>query len=129
MNRKRAGFEVRDVHISHYGRICPIETPEGTNIGLIASLAIYADIDEYGFLITPYRVVKDGKVNGEHKYLRADEEMKAVLAPPDVVDKDGHLQEGPGARPRAGRPGDRRRARKSSTSTSARGRRSPSRRR
>ena len=58
LNRKRAGFEVRDVHISHYGRICPIETPEGTNIGLIASLAIYADIDEYGFLITPYRVVQ-----------------------------------------------------------------------
>src|SRR5687767_8255443 len=91
LNRKRAGFEVRDVHISHYGRICPIETPEGTNIGLIASLAIYADIDDYGFLITPYRVVKDGKVNGQHKYLRADEEMKSVLAPPDAVElgKDG----------------------------------------
>jgi DNA-directed RNA polymerase subunit beta len=94
LNRKRAGFEVRDVHISHYGRICPIETPEGTNIGLIASLSIYADLDEYGFLITPYRVVKDGKVNGEHKYLRADEEMKAVLAPPDIVEKDGHLRKG-----------------------------------
>ena len=94
LNRKRAGFEVRDVHISHYGRICPIETPEGTNIGLIASLSIYADIDEYGFLITPYRVVKDGKVNGEHKYLRADEEMKSILAPPDVVEKDGHLKKG-----------------------------------
>ena len=94
MNRKRAGFEVRDVHISHYGRICPIETPEGTNIGLIASLSIYADLDEYGFLITPYRVVKDGKVNGDHKYLRADEEMKSVLAPPDVVEKDGHLKKG-----------------------------------
>ncbi len=91
LNRKRAGFEVRDVHISHYGRICPIETPEGTNIGLIASLAIYSDIDEYGFLITPYRVVgEDGKVNGQHKYLRADEEMKAILAPPDVVEKDKH---------------------------------------
>ncbi|HEX8524911.1 MAG TPA: DNA-directed RNA polymerase subunit beta [Tepidisphaeraceae bacterium] len=94
LNRKRAGFEVRDVHISHYGRICPIETPEGTNIGLIASLSIYADLDEYGFLITPYRVVKDGKVNGDHKYLRADEEMKAILAPPDVVEKDGHLRKG-----------------------------------
>ncbi len=94
LNRKRAGFEVRDVHISHYGRICPIETPEGTNIGLIASLSIYADLDEYGFLITPYRVVKDGKVNGEHKYLRADEEMKAILAPPDVVEKDGHIRKG-----------------------------------
>src|SRR2546429_7449954 len=94
LNRKRAGFEVRDVHISHYGRICPIETPEGTNIGLIASLAIYADIDDYGFLITPYRVVKDSKVNGQHKYLRADEEMKSVLAPPDAVEKDGHLLKG-----------------------------------
>ena len=94
LNRKRAGFEVRDVHISHYGRICPIETPEGTNIGLIASLSIYSDIDEYGFLITPYRVVKDGKVNGAHKYLRADEEMKTVLAPPDVVEKDNHLRKG-----------------------------------
>jgi DNA-directed RNA polymerase subunit beta len=94
LNRKRAGFEVRDVHISHYGRICPIETPEGTNIGLIASLAIYADLDEYGFLITPYRVVKDGKVNGEHKMLRADEEMKSILAPPDAVEKDGHLKKG-----------------------------------
>src|SRR5215204_6558504 len=94
LNRKRAGFEVRDVHISHYGRICPIETPEGTNIGLIASLSIYADLDEYGFLITPYRVVQDGKVNGAHKYLRADEEMKSVLAPPDVVEKDGHLKKG-----------------------------------
>jgi DNA-directed RNA polymerase beta subunit len=62
LNRKRAGFEVRDVHISHYGRICPIETPEGTNIGLIASLSIFSAIDDYGFLITPYRVVKDGKV-------------------------------------------------------------------
>src|SRR5438477_3608947 len=94
LNRKRAGFEVRDVHSSHYGRICPIETPEGTNIGLIASLSIYADLDEYGFLITPYRVVKDGKVNGDHKYLRADEEMKAILAPPDVVEKEGHLKRG-----------------------------------
>src|SRR5437588_1055330 len=94
LNRKRAGFEVRDVHISHYGRICPIETPEGTNIGLIASLSIYADLDDYGFLITPYRVVEDGKVNGQHKYLRADEEMKGILAPPDAVEKDGHLKKG-----------------------------------
>ncbi|NIA06234.1 MAG: DNA-directed RNA polymerase subunit beta [Actinobacteria bacterium] len=86
LNRKRAGFEVRDVHISHYGRICPIETPEGTNIGLIASLSLYASIDEYGFLITPYRVVTDGKVNGDIRYLRADEEMVTMLAPPDVLD-------------------------------------------
>ncbi len=80
LNRKRAGFEVRDVHISHYGRICPIETPEGTNIGLIASLAIYADVDEYGFLLTPYRVVEGRPASpASIKYLRADEEMKAIL--------------------------------------------------
>jgi len=88
LNRKRAGFEVRDVHISHYGRICPIETPEGTNIGLIASLSIYSTVDEYGFLITPYRKVdKRRQVNGDIEYLRADEEMKTILAPPDVVDQ------------------------------------------
>ena len=107
LNRKRAGFEVRDVHISHYGRICPIETPEGTNIGLIASLSIYSDIDEYGFLITPYRVVKDGKVNGEHKYLRADEEMKAD---PRSAGRRGERRpsaQGLRPGPRAGRSGDR----------------------
>jgi DNA-directed RNA polymerase subunit beta len=85
LNRKRAGFEVRDVHISHYGRVCPIETPEGVNIGLIASLGIYSSVDEYGFLITPYRQVQRGRVDGEVVYLRADEEMRATLAPPDVV--------------------------------------------
>jgi len=89
LNRRRAGFEVRDVHISHYGRICPIETPEGTNIGLISSLAIFATIDEYGFLLTPYRKVKSGKVTNEVEYLRADEEMKAVFAPPSAVEYDG----------------------------------------
>ncbi len=88
LNRRRAGFEVRDVHISHYGRICPIETPEGTNIGLIASLAIFAAIDEYGFLLTPYRKVKNGKVTKEVDYLRADEEMKVIFAPPSAVDTD-----------------------------------------
>ena len=65
LNRKRAGFEVRDVHISHYGRICPIETPEGTNIGLISSLGIYGGVDEYGFLITPYRKIKHGKLTDD----------------------------------------------------------------
>ncbi len=70
LNRKRAGFEVRDVHISHYGRICPIETPEGTNIGLIASLGIYSTVDDYGFLITPYRKVEKHKVNGNIAFLR-----------------------------------------------------------
>ena len=95
LNRKRAGFEVRDVHISHYGRICPIETPEGTNIGLIASLSLYSMVDDYGFLITPYRKVeKDGKL-GQVRYLRADEEMREILAPPEaVVPETGCLSEG-----------------------------------
>ena len=83
LNRKRAGFEVRDVHISHYGRICPIETPEGTNIGLISSLAMYADVDEYGFLITPYRKVTKGKLTEEVVWLRADEESEAFVASAD----------------------------------------------
>jgi DNA-directed RNA polymerase subunit beta len=89
LNRRRAGFEVRDVHISHYGRICPIETPEGTNIGLISSLAIFATIDEYGFLLTPYYKVENGKVTDKVHYLRADEEMRAVFAPPSSVERDG----------------------------------------
>jgi len=92
LNRKRAGFEVRDVHISHYGRICPIETPEGTNIGLIASLSIYATIDEYGFLVTPYRVLENGKVTDEVKLLRADEEFESILSPADAkVDARGKM--------------------------------------
>ena len=91
LNRKRAGFEVRDVHISHYGRICPIETPEGTNIGLIASLGLYSRIDEYGFLQTPYRAIKNGKADKEIVYLRADEEMKITLGPTDAVDLDGKV--------------------------------------
>ena len=95
LNRRRAGFEVRDVHISHYGRICPIETPEGTNIGLISSLAIFTTVDEYGFLLTPYRKVKNGKVTGEVVYLRADEEMKLIFAPPTAVEpKSGKIKEG-----------------------------------
>ena len=84
LNRKRAGFEVRDVHISHYGRICPIETPEGTNIGLISSLSIYAEVDEYGFLITPYKKVHNKKLTDEVVRLRADEESTAKLAPADI---------------------------------------------
>ncbi|GAG41208.1 unnamed protein product, partial [marine sediment metagenome] len=84
LNRKRAGFEVRDVHISHYGRICPIETPEGTNIGLISSLAIYAGVDDYGFLVTPYRKVSKGKITDETVWLRADEEADAYVAPADT---------------------------------------------
>jgi DNA-directed RNA polymerase subunit beta len=85
LNRKRAGFEVRDVHISHYGRICPIETPEGTNIGLISSLSIYASVDEYGFLITPYRKLHRRKVLDEVYWLRADEESLVHLAPADTL--------------------------------------------
>ncbi len=84
LNRKRAGFDVRDVHISHYGRICPIETPEGTNIGLITSLGLYAGVDEFGFLVTPYRVVRNGKPTDEIHYLRADEEEEAFVAPADA---------------------------------------------
>lgn len=84
LNRKRAGFEVRDVHISHYGRICPIETPEGTNIGLISSLSIFAEIDEYGFLITPYRKIEASRLTHDVVKLRADEEGELRLAPADV---------------------------------------------
>ncbi len=92
LNRKRAGFEVRDVHISHYGRICPIETPEGTNIGLISSLAIYASVDDYGFLVTPYRVVKKGAVTNDIQLLRADQEAAATLGPADAaLDPSGKL--------------------------------------
>ncbi|MHC4395922.1 MAG: DNA-directed RNA polymerase subunit beta [Planctomycetota bacterium] len=95
LNRRRAGFEVRDVHISHYGRICPIETPEGTNIGLIASLAIFSSVDEYGFLLTPYRKVKNGALTDKVEYLRADEEMKVIFTPPSTVDPEtNRLYEG-----------------------------------
>ncbi len=80
LTRERAGFEVRDVHPTHYGRICPIETPEGANIGLISSLAIYANINELGFIETPYRVVKDGRVTDEVVYLSASKEKGHIIA-------------------------------------------------
>ncbi|MEX0705336.1 MAG: DNA-directed RNA polymerase subunit beta, partial [Nitriliruptoraceae bacterium] len=80
LSRERAGFEVRDVHPSHYGRMCPIETPEGPNIGLIGSLATYARINEYGFVETPYRKVVKGKVTDDIEYLTADEEDRYVVA-------------------------------------------------
>jgi DNA-directed RNA polymerase subunit beta len=80
LNRERAGFEVRDVHPSHYGRICPIETPEGPNIGLISSLGIYARVNKFGFIETPYRKVVNGKVTDKIEYLAADEEENFVIA-------------------------------------------------
>src|SRR5918993_3164247 len=93
LNRKRAGFEVRDVHISHYGRICPIETPEGTNIGLISSLSIFSKIDEYGFLITPYRKVKNKKLTEDVTWLRADEEAQLHIAPADTPTESDKISE------------------------------------
>jgi DNA-directed RNA polymerase subunit beta len=80
LNRDRAGFEVRDVHASHYGRICPIETPEGPNIGLITSLSSFAKINEFGFIETPYRLVRDGVVTDEIEYMTADQEERCVIA-------------------------------------------------
>ncbi|MGI8773811.1 MAG: DNA-directed RNA polymerase subunit beta [Actinomycetota bacterium] len=85
LSRERAGFEVRDVHSSHYGRMCPIETPEGPNIGLIGSLSTYARLNRYGFIETPYRVVKNGKVSTQVAYLTADEEGKKIIAQANVL--------------------------------------------
>ncbi len=94
LTRERAGFEVRDVHPTHYGRICPIETPEGQNIGLINSLATYAVIDKYGFIETPYRKVVDGKVTDEVIYVSAMEENKYIIAQANsVLNKDGTFAE------------------------------------
>lgn len=90
LTRERAGFEVRDIHNSHYGRICPIETPEGPNIGLISYLTTYAKVNEYGFIETPYRKVVDGKVTDEIKYMPADEENDHVIAQANEI-KDGRL--------------------------------------
>ncbi len=92
LSRDRAGFEVRDVHPSHYGRICPIETPEGPNIGLIASLATFARINEFGFLETPYRKAKDGRVTEEIEFLTADREEQYIVAQANSpVDARGHF--------------------------------------
>ncbi|MCW6535190.1 DNA-directed RNA polymerase subunit beta [Sphingomonas lycopersici] len=94
LTRERAGFEVRDVHPTHYGRICPIETPEGPNIGLINSLASFSRVNKYGFIETPYRRVVDGKVTGEVVYLSAMEEAKHTIAQANAeVDRDGRLIE------------------------------------
>ncbi|HPO91507.1 MAG TPA: DNA-directed RNA polymerase subunit beta [Victivallales bacterium] len=95
LNRERAGFEVRDVHTSHYGRVCPIETPEGPNIGLISSLSLYARCNKFGFIETPYRKVKNGIVTNEIDYLTADEEENFVIAqanaPLNMRDENGKL--------------------------------------
>ena len=91
LSRERAGFEVRDVHPTHYGRICPVETPEGPNIGLIVSLATYATVNPYGFIETPYRVVKDRKVSVDCKYLSASQEEDQVIAPAQVSVVDGRI--------------------------------------
>ncbi|PAT37821.1 DNA-directed RNA polymerase subunit beta [Vandammella animalimorsus] len=92
LTRERAGFEVRDVHVTHYGRVCPIETPEGPNIGLINSLALYARLNEYGFIETPYRRVVDGKVTDEIDYLSAIKEGDYIIAQANAeLDKDGNL--------------------------------------
>ena len=90
LSRERAGFEVRDVHFSHYGRMCPIETPEGPNIGLIGGLATYGQVNDFGFIESPYRVVKNGKVTDEVRYLAADEEEEYVVAQANApLDKNG----------------------------------------
>jgi len=94
LTRERAGFEVRDVHPTHYGRVCPIETPEGPNIGLINSLAVYARTNEYGFLETPYQKVVGGKVSNDIEYLSAIEESKYIIAQANAeVDAKGVLQD------------------------------------
>ena len=88
LSRDRAGVEVRDVNASHYGRICPIESPEGQNIGLITSLASYAKVDEYGFIMTPYRKVENRKLTDEVKYLTADEEAEFIISQATVETDD-----------------------------------------
>jgi DNA-directed RNA polymerase subunit beta len=80
LSRERAGFEVRDAHATHYGRICPVETPEGANIGLVLNMAMYSRINEYGFMETPYRIVEKGKVTDKTEFLDADDEVKAIIA-------------------------------------------------
>ena len=93
LSRERAGFEVRDVHFSHYGRMCPIETPEGPNIGLIGGLSTYARVNEFGFIESPYREVKDGKVTGKIVYMAADEEENYVVAQANTpLNDDGSIR-------------------------------------
>lgn len=94
LTRERAGFEVRDVHNTHYGRICPVETPEGPNIGLIVSLSTYARVNEFGFIETPYKIVDNGRVKDEIRFMTAIEEENQIIAPSDrPLDKDGKFVE------------------------------------
>ena len=94
LTRERAGFEVRDVHPTHYGRVCPIETPEGPNIGLIASLSTYARVNEYGFIETPYREVENGRVTDRIRYLSAlDEEDQVIAQANALIDSRGHFKD------------------------------------
>ncbi len=94
LSRERAGFEVRDVHYSHYGRMCPIETPEGPNIGLIGNLSIFARINEYGFIEAPYSIIEKGtgRVTGETRYMTADQEKDAVIVTALEEIEDGHIK-------------------------------------
>ncbi len=93
LTRERAGFEVRDVHHTHYGRLCPIETPEGPNIGLMLSLCVHSTINDFGFLETPYRVVEDGRVTDRVEYLSAEEEDQATVAQANApIGDDGHFE-------------------------------------
>jgi DNA-directed RNA polymerase subunit beta len=104
LTRERAGFEVRDVHYTHYGRLCPIETPEGPNIGLISSLAIHARINYLGFIETPYRKVIKGKITDEIEYLTAEKEDKYIISPAlALIDRSGKIL---GEKIRARRAGD-----------------------
>ena len=104
LTRERAGFEVRDVHYTHYGRLCPIETPEGPNIGLISSLAIHARVNEFGFIETPYRRVNNGKVTDEIEFLSAEKEEGLIITPASTeVDKSGYIT---GERVKARQSGD-----------------------
>jgi DNA-directed RNA polymerase subunit beta len=94
LTRERAGLEVRDVHTSHYGRVCPIHTPEGPNIGLILHLSNYARVNEFGIIETPYVKVKNGKITGDIEYLNALEEEKFVIAHAGIkYDEKGNISE------------------------------------
>ncbi len=121
LSRERAGLEVRDVHSSHYGRMCPIETPEGPNIGLIGSLSVYARVNPFGFIETPYRKVVDGVVTDEIEYLTADEEDRHVVAQANSpIDDERQVHRGASPGPPQGRRGRVRHVRPRSTTWTSR---------